>query len=193
MVAAYNRSQIIKGTLLLLGGLLCYGIAWLFFSFALIYFYHAFRLPYEYVSWLAFAALLVITWSGYRHWQKGDGFKSYVESSLLHNLGEGSVAAVVTDYYGRRITGPAYVLSQTFLGGPLLILRGLKHFQQRIPDESGLETKLHHALSVLRAANKWQAISEYPDMRPEILMLAQMRKIDFSAHKGTPRIKAGAA
>lgn len=86
--------------------------------------------------------------------------------------------------------GPAYVLGQIFLGGPLFLLRGWKHWVQRLPDSPDLEPRLNHSLGILRAAGKWQSIEEYPDLKLEILMLALMKKIDFSAHKGTPRIKA---
>ncbi|SKA83972.1 hypothetical protein SAMN02745166_00966 [Prosthecobacter debontii] len=192
MIADYNRHQLIKAVLLAFVGLLCYGIAWLFFSYGLRFVFYSFKFDVSFVSGSVIVALGAISWSGYRHWRNGDGFKSYLESSLFHDLGEDSAHAVMMDCYARRVTGPAYVLSQIFLGGPLLLLRAWKHFVQRLPDSSQMERRLTDTLKVLQAAGKWQSIQEYPDLRQEILMLAQMQKIDFSAHKGVPRIKATA-
>jgi hypothetical protein len=189
MIAAYNRSQIFKGIFLLLGGLVCYWISWQFFWHGLGLVFRGFKLTAAYIPFIAAFALALITWSGYRQWQNGNGFKTYIESSLYHDLGEDSAGGVVVDYYARRVTGPAYVLSQIFLGGPLLLLRARKHFKQQLPNVTGLEQDLHQVLDALRAANKWQAITDYPETQREILMLAQMKKIEFSAHKGIPRIK----
>lgn len=190
MISAYNRSQIFKAAFLALAGVICYLIAWVFFKYGLTMVFRSFRLPIVWVPWLTWAALLVITVSGYSQWQQGDGFKTYVESSLFHDLGEDSGSAVWADHYARRVTGPAYIVSQVCLGGPLFLLKAWKHFQQRLMAEPGLEERLKEVLSLLRAANKWQSINDHPQHRREILMLAQMRQIDFSAHKGTPRIKA---
>lgn len=59
-----------------------------------------------------------------------------------------------------------------------------------LPTTAGLEARLLETLAVLRAANKWQPITDYPNHRSEILYLAQIGKIDFSTAKGVPRIKA---
>lgn len=190
MVSAYNRTQIIKAVFLALAGVICYLIAWVFFKYGLAMIFGGFRLPVVWIPWLTFGALLMITGSGFRQWQQGDGFKTYVESSLFHDLGDDSGSAFWADHYARRVTGPAYIVSQVCLGGPLFLLKAWKHFQQRLVAESGLEERLKEVLSLLRAANKWQSIDEHPQHRREILMLAQMKQIDFSAHKGIPRIKA---
>ena len=190
MITPSSRTQILKAIGLVILGIICYGIAWVFFAYGLAFIFHMLSLSGTWLSWVAPAAMLAITWSGYRQWQKGDGFKSYVESSLFHDLGDDSGGAVWTDIYAHRVTGPAYMISQVCLGGPLFLLKAWKHLQQRLIAESGLEARLQQVLTTLRVANKWQSIDEYPDQRREILMLAQMKQIDFSAHKGTPRIKA---
>ena len=89
-IAAYHRSQIFKAVFLTCAGVICYLIAWVFFEIGLRMIFSGFRLPMVWVPWLTWAALLVITVSGYRQWQQGDGFKTYVESSLFHDLGEDS-------------------------------------------------------------------------------------------------------
>jgi hypothetical protein len=192
MISAYNRSKIIRGLLCVVGSLVCYVLAWLFFRYASSWVLGSFRVSISWATWIAVAVLIGITVSGYSTWKHGQGFQSYVETSLFHDLaGSADTAgAYVVDHYARQVTGPAYVLSQIFLGGPLFLLRGITHFKQLLPNEAGLEQKLHHTLGILRQANKWQSINEYPEQRREILMLAQMGRIDFSAHKGTPRFKA---
>jgi hypothetical protein len=189
MIASYNRLQILKGLFLLAASIVCYAIAWMFFRYGLAFVFHSFRLPATLVPWLSLAALGAVTYGGWRQWQRGDGFNSYLESSLFHDLGN-SGGAFLVEEQTHRVTGSAYLLSQIFLGGPLLALRALKHLRQRLPTKEGLETRLHETLSLLQIANKWQSIEDHPDRRLEILMLAQMRKIDFSTHTGIMRIKA---
>jgi len=192
MISAYNRSKVIRGVLCLLGSLVCYLLAWLFFRYGSAMALHVFGFSTDWAIGIAIAALVGVTWSGYHTWKRGQGFQTYIESALYHNLAGAADTggAEVVDYYARQVTGPAFVLSQIFLGGPLFALRGLRHFKQLLPNEAGLEQKLHSMLGVLRQANKWQSITEYPGQEREILMLAQMKQIDFSAHKGTPRFKA---
>ena len=96
----------------------------------------------------------------------------------------------MTDFYAHRITGPAYLLGQIFMAGPQWLLRAWTLICSRISYSAELESNLEHTLATLRAANKWQGMNEYPNVKTEILYLAQMGLIDFSAHKGTPRFKA---
>ncbi len=189
MIASYNRLQILKGLFLLAASIVCYAVAWMFFRYGLAFVFHSFRLPATLVPWLSLAALGAVTYGGWRQWQRGDGFNSYLESSLFHDLGN-SGGAFLVEEQTHRVTGPAYLLSQIFLGGPLLALRAIKHLRQRLPTMEGLEARLHETLSLLRMANKWQSIEDHPERRLEILMLAQMSKIDFSTHTGIMRIKA---
>ena len=192
MISAYNRSKIVRSILCLLGSAVCFVLAWLFFRYssALVLKWNGGDARWS--PWMASIALMGLCVSGYYTWRRGQGFQSYSESALHHDFGSAADTggAYAVDHYARQITGPAYVLSQIFMGGPLLLLRGIVHLRQRVRNEAGLETKLEHALSVLRRANKWQSITEYPDLEREILLLGQMKRIDFSAHKGVPRIKA---
>lgn len=96
----------------------------------------------------------------------------------------------MVDHYVHRVTGTAHVLSQLFLAGPLLLFRVNPLIASLLPDNSRLESKLADTLAVLRAANKWQAITDYPNRQTDILQLARMGLIDYSAGKGIPRVKA---
>ena len=130
--------------------------------------------------------------SAYGAWKNKGGLSSYHESALYHDLGGDSASAVVTDYYAHRITGPAYMLSQIFMAGPLYLFRARTLMASRIPAKPGLDERLKQTLNTLRKANKWQGLEDYPQTKEEVLYLAQMGLIDFSAHKGNPRFKAHA-
>ncbi|MEN3942546.1 hypothetical protein WJU23_14700 [Prosthecobacter sp. SYSU 5D2] len=190
MITTYNRLQIIKAVLCLLAAVVCYVLADVFFHFGLTFVFHTFRWSYTAVPWLCGAALIGITWSGWRQWQAGLGFKNYAESPFFHDLNFESGGSLMLNHYAKQVTGPAYVLSQIFLGGPLMTLRAIKHLRERLPNPPGIELRLQEALLTLQRANKWQSIEEHPALKQEILMLAQMRKIDSSSHKGPLRIKA---
>ncbi len=131
-----------------------------------------------------------ITYGGWRQWQRQEGFQAYSESSLYYTTGAETGGNAVVNYYSHQVTGLAYVLSQIFLGGPLLTLRAIQQIGLRLPCNETLEQRLVETLHILRAANKWQAISASPDQEKEIWMLSQMKLIDSSRHKGSLRFKA---
>ena len=192
MIRRYNRRQTLMALLCLLGGLMCCGLTWLFFRYVPAHaaWQFGFKWPSAISNSVAAVSLAVVFFSGYRTWRAGGGLQGYHESGFYHDLGEDTAGAVMVDHYVHRITGPAHVLSQLFLAGPLLLLRVGTLVASRLPDDSRLESKLADTLVVLRTANKWQAITDYPERTDEILFLARMGLIDFSPAKGVPRIKA---
>jgi hypothetical protein len=190
MITTYNRLQILKAVLCFLAAAVCYVLADVFFHFSLTFVFHRFRLSYTPVPWLCKLALIGITWSGWRQWQAGLGFKNYAESPFFQNLEYESGGSLMLHHYAQQVAGPSYMLSQIFLGGPLMILRAIKYLRERLPNPPGIDLRLQHTLHTLQKANRWQSITEYPEFKHEILMLAQMRKIDSSSHKGPLRIKA---
>ena len=193
MISEFNRSQIVWGVFGVAGSVACYALAWLFFRYGAAIVLHDVGFPTTTAPWVAAVALAGITFSGWRTWKNGEGFQSYTESAFYHDFGGAAetAAAHAVDHHGAKITGPAYVLSQAFLAGPLLLLKGIDRFRNRVPQEVGLDQKLVCLLAVLHAANKWQGLSDYPGQEREVLLLARMKKVDFSAHKGQARFKAG--
>jgi len=191
MVRRYNTLQISKAALCLAGGLICLWLAWLFFRYLppFVAYNFGFRWSPVMANSLAAVCLIGVAVSGYRTWKAQGGLRGYHESSFYHDLGADSGGAFFTDYYAHRVTAPAHLLSQTFLGGPLLLLKVRTLLASLIPATAGLESRLQDALNRLRKANKWQPLSDYPDIKTEVLYLAQMGLIDFSAFKGEPRIK----
>lgn len=169
-----------------------YAAAYFFFRYVPEFIAHQFRVsvPPGVFPGFAVVVLGVLTYSGYRLWKRRGGFYGYHESSLYHDLGEDSGGGSAMDFYAHRVTGPAYVLGQLFACGPLLALRAVFYFRNVIPAESGLEERLAQVLEDLRGRKKWLGFRDCPDDRKEILLLARMRKIDFSAVKGEARFRA---
>jgi len=192
MIRRYNFHQILRAVFFLFGGLLCYFLAYLFFRHIPVYIGHSFGYPLSSgaAKGVTAFALSVINLGGYRTWQAGGGLRGYHESALYHDLGEETGGAVGVGFYAHRITGTAHILSQIFLAGPLGLLNTCTALRSLIPPSQQLEGKLQDALETLQVANKWQPITDHSDITEEILYLARMGKIDFSAAKGIPRIKA---
>jgi len=192
MIRRYNLHQKLIAVIALAGSVLCYFLTWLFFRHvpAVAASQFGFPLATGTANLVAALGILVTTGSGYRIWRAGGGLGGYHESALYHDLGEETAGAFVVDLYAHRITGPAHALSQVFLAGPLLLLRVGTLVASHIPFSGEREKKLKATLGILRGANKWQPITDYPNHTEEILFLSRMGLIDFSAAKGVPRIKA---
>lgn len=192
MIAQYNRVQFIKACFAVLGGVFCFGLAYLFFRYTPSFVMGSFGYPLSPLTanLVTFAALIALWFSGYRVWSQRGGLQSYHESAFYHDFGTESAGAIVVDHYAHQVTASAHVLSQLFLAGPFLLLKAWTLLNSQIGYSPEREQRLGDCLSVLRLANKWQSLTDYPNMKTEILHLAQMGLIDFSAHKGMPRIKA---
>ena len=192
MIDRYNRTQFIKALLCLVGGVICCCIAYAFFGLvpSLVSTLFGYKLPAIAKPLIGLLGLGIAFISGYQTWKNKGGLVGYHESAFYHDMGTDSASAVVTDFYAHRITGPAYMLSQIFMAGPVYLLKARTLLASRIEQNPGLEAKLEDTLTALRAANKWQGLSDYPHAKEEVLYLAQMGLIDFSAHKGNPRFKA---
>jgi hypothetical protein len=195
MIRRYNRHQTIMAVLCLLGGIVCCFLTWVFFRYVPPFaaWQFGFKWSPAVSNTVATLGVAAVFLSGYRTWRAGGGLQGYHESALYHDLGEDTSGACVVDFYAHRITGPAHVLSQLFLAGPLLLLRVNTLIASRVPDSSRLESSLADTLAVLRDLNKWQAITDHPERTTDILYLARMGLIDFSTAKGVPRIKADRA
>ena len=176
MTARYNTFQTLVAAACVVGGLVCFGLAYSFFLYLppLAASQFGFPLTRTTANLIAAASLLVLAFSGYRRWRSGGGLLGYHDSALYHDLGEETAGACVVDYYVHRVTGPAHAIGQLFLAGPLLLLSARTMVAGVLPSSPQLEERLTAALEVLRSANKWQPLEDYPSMRTEILYLAQM-------------------
>lgn len=192
MITAYNRSKLIRATLFLLVSLTSFTLTFFFFCLGAEPALELAGWSTSWSNWIALAALAGVLWSGLHTWRSKQGLQAYSESSFYHDIGgaSGTTGGHAVDYMARDYTGTAYVLSQIILSGPLFLMRGIQELRMRLPEEAGLELKLTETLHALRQANKWQGMGDYPGREREILLLARMKQIDFSAHSGKPRFKA---
>ncbi len=192
MIARYNRIQILRAAWALVLGLLCLYLTYLFFRYIPPFVAHQFGSPLQprTAELIAGGGVLLTIICGHQVWRTRGGLFSYHESAFYQQYDFVSGGAVVVDHYVHRVTAPAYVIAQIMLAGPLQVLRTATLIASLLPSDTDSERRHAEALAALKAANKWQSIAEYPEMRLEILHLAQMGLIDFSAHKGVPRIKA---
>lgn len=192
MINRYNRSQTLKAVLLIIGGFLSCCLAYWFFRY--IPAFVADRCGHGLSTNVCISIGIIglaATWiSGYKTWKEKGGLYSYHQSGLYHDLEEDTPGAWMVGLHTHRITGPAYILGQLFMAGPLSILRARTLLASRIDASPALEANLVSTLHILRTAGKWQGLQEHPGLRDEILYLARMELIDFSDHKGTPRFKA---
>lgn len=191
MIRRYNRREFLSGIGCGAASVFGYGCAYLFFRHVPEFVLKCFgvRMPPMGLEAATWVILIVITLSGYRTWKNSGGFSSYHDSGLYHELDLASGGAVATDFYAHRVTGTAYLLSQVFLAGPLMLLRAITHFRNRITPDELLDQALARTLAMLKGINKWQSLPDHPGLEREILLLARMGRIDFSSARG-PRFKA---
>lgn len=191
MIRQYNRREFLVGVGCVVASFLGYGCAYLFFRHVPEFVLKCFGIRAAPIGLevATFVILILVTLSGYRTWKRTGGFTSYYESGLYHELDLSTGGAVATDFYAHRVTGTAYVLSQVFLAGPLMLLRAITRFKNRITPDEALDQALARTLSMLKGIHKWQSLTDHPGFEREILLLAKMGRIDFSTARG-PRFKA---
>ncbi len=192
MISRYNFQQLALGLACLLGSVIGYGAAYLFFRYVPVFIAYELREPIA--PWIVPVSvalgLLVVTFSGYRVWHKQGGFYSYFDSGLMQSVGYSVPGFMAFGDRANQVSGVVYMLGQLFLAGPLMVLRATRHFRNRIPSEPGLEQRLAEVLAALRKLKQWEDLRQHPQEQREILLLAKMSQIDFSAMRGEPRFRA---
>ncbi len=147
----------------------------------------------SYSSAFGAVMLVIVAISGCRRWSRGKGLYGYTESSLFSSLDPVSGGAVAMDRVAHRLTGPAYLLTQIFLMGPLQLLTAYERFRSLIRPDPELETCLSELLKRMRAKNKWEALFHYSGQEREVVLLIRMGKLDFSHTRMTFRAKDSGA
>lgn len=192
MISRYNLQQIALGLACALGSIVGYAAAYFFFRYVPVFIASQFRETLA--PWIPFTSaafgLLIVTFSGYRVWRKQGGFYSYFDSGLMQNIGYSVPGFVAFGDRANQVSGLVYMLGQLFLAGPLMALRAAGHFRNHITAEPGLEARLAEVLTALRQLKQWEDLRHHPQEQREILLLAKMGQIDFSAMRGEPRFRA---
>lgn len=192
MIAEFNRGQVFEAAEGLAGSAVFYALTWVFLQRVAMALLEAFNFSATHATWLSWLMVIVMTLSGWQTWKSGQGFENYGESVFSPDLtgSDETMWARKMDNPGQELRGTAYVLSQLFLSGPLLMLKSLERLKSRMPEEAGLESKLADMLEVLCVANKWQGLADHPGKEREIWLLGRMKQIDFSQYEGRVRFKA---
>lgn len=73
-----------------------------------------------------------------------------------------------------------------------MLFNAAPRYASLIPLSDDLERRMSDLLEVLRKANKWQCLEEYPGKEEEVRYLARIGAVDFGVPKGEPRFKANA-
>jgi hypothetical protein len=93
------------------------------------------------------------------------------------------------EHYAQRITGPAYVLSQLFLSGPLQLMKGVSRFRSLIKPDAAFEARLVEMLEALRLKKTWHPATAYAGREKELSALISMDRVEYSPRKGTVHTK----
>ena len=162
MIRNYNTKELLRGCGCVIAGIIGYGCAWLFFRHVTEYILgtRGIKASAGALRISTIGILLLVTISGYRLWKRGGGFQSYHESGLIISSTYPLAARMSRTITRTRVTGPAFVLTQLFLAGPVMTLRGIAHFRNRIPPDASLDHSLHGTLAMLQGLNKWQSLHE---------------------------------
>lgn len=78
-------------------------------------------------SLAALALLVVVIIAGIIQWKRGQGHEEYADSALNVQIEWVSGGAYMMEHYAQRISGPADVLSQLFLSGPVRLIKGISN------------------------------------------------------------------
>jgi len=190
MIASFNSKQVILAILNIILGLIAYGLTFAFFYFGFGFIIRGFGLDSVEPFLLPIVILLLILVSvvAYRRWHSGKGHEEYARSGLYVDFGDDSYAAGAAAFYMQQITGPAHVLSQVALAGPLQFLKAIGRFRSLLPADPGLERELKELLEEIRAHGKWHHINDYPGRELNVIVLVQMGKVDLNPRNGKLKI-----
>lgn len=190
MIDQFNRQQIIHGCLRALLALAIYCASYYFFRFLLIHFMEDLYQDRPPLVRTVLPALPIayIIYKGVQRWQWGLGHYTISESSIPHLPESRGLMSSVYNSDRRGDAAWNYLMKAFFLAGPIQMMKAYDHFNGRVPNEHGLEAKLHTLLKTLQQINKWQDFNAHPGHERELIFLINMGKVDYSANKG--KIKA---
>jgi len=129
----------------------------------------------------------VLTTSGWRRWRSGQGSYGPADSLGFFDFNEDHAGAWFVQNRAARITGPAWLLSQMFLAGPLQALKGASLLRARLPDDVTTELRLKDLLESIRSKGSWHAVDTWAGREEDISSLIRLGKLEFSSRTGRLR------
>jgi hypothetical protein len=131
----------------------------------------------------AVAVVLVLYWDGFRRANSNAGLYGFDESQMFLGLDWSNAGAMLVEMELARVTGPAYVLTQLFLCGPLQLIKCKGCVASLIEPHPGLVQNLQHLLDGIVSKGKWHSVETYSNYYPELRQLISMELVEFSARK----------
>lgn len=130
----------------------------------------------------------VLTTSGWRRWRAGQGFYGPADSMAFFDFNEENAGAWMVQNQTARLTGPAWLLSQMFLAGPIQALKGASLLRARLPDDVATELRLKDLLESVRAKGSWHPVDTWAGREEDISSLIRLGKLEFSSRTGRLRV-----
>lgn len=174
LAARHNRRQVILVPLLLLSSLLILAIMHGLFSLAIggVARLAGSGLDPLVSRTLSLAACLTVYVSGWRRRAAGDGFLNADQSVAGLGLIPETGGAHYVNLQVGKVTGPAYVLSQIFLGGAFALHSAWSRSRSRVPATPECAERLAQACRVLLADRKWHPRADFePGVARDLLRL----------------------
>lgn len=123
--------RMLKFSIFCLLGLFAYSMCYVFFWGATWFVLSSLarHTPREYAHLAGIVAVLTATWSALRLLREARSFYGPEDSPLIGTGQYDSTASVLFEYYGNRVTGPAYLLGQLFLAGPFCLIKAFSYLK----------------------------------------------------------------
>ncbi|NOY00555.1 MAG: hypothetical protein GXP30_12580 [Verrucomicrobia bacterium] len=191
MIRSFNKTQTALAALNAFLGLMAIVLTFLFFWGALAFISSAYSLPIEKEMrlWIALGIVILSTSTGLVGYARGSGYSELEDSGFaLSFLDSSTGGSHYMGCYGRQVTGPAYLFSQTFLAGPIQIGRCLDRLKSRIPASIELENAMEETLGFARGKKAWHDITEYKGREQAASYLIRVGALEYSGRKGRVRV-----
>ena len=191
MIRRHNAKQCVLAMIGVMVGVVIYVVTFWFFAFVIRWLGGQFQIASmrEWAAASSVTVLVVLTISGWNRARAGLGGYGFGDSSFHLALDESRSGAWVVNESVNRVTGPAYLLSQFFLAGPLLILGAWQRLRTLVANEPGLENRLGELLSEIDRRRRWEPVETYSDRERELLSLIRMGRIAVRERDETLQVR----
>jgi hypothetical protein len=189
-IIKFNRLQILRaiwaGICSVLGTLAAFGFFYMSSHQVWRFFSEPAPVPKAACLTIALLAVVLLFIEGLRRARAGKGLYSFLDSPGHLGLDWSSGGAVMVEMeVASRITGPAYILTQLFLCGPLQWQKMHDSISSIFPATEATSGELEQLLSDLEMQRGWQSLRKFDERQAVLKKLIDMELVDFS-----PRTKS---